>query len=255
MEIGFIGCGKIAEPMIRSLYRRFPDCGIFVSRRGESTSARLSEELVNVRAGDNQWVLDQSRVVFLCVLADIARNQLPGLQFRKDHQVISVMTDIDLAEISKLISPAKSPCVTIPLPFIETGGCPLPVFPQSAVFERLFSDENEIITLSRESAIGPHFAATAILSTLMAYLDCTSKWLGRKSGNSTDGEIYVSTLVSGYLDSLKKDGNQRFLEAINELTTEGGLNYQLLGHNKDAGMLDTLEAGLEALDRRLNGAG
>jgi pyrroline-5-carboxylate reductase len=232
MNTGFIGCGKIAEPMIRYLARRFPDSIISVSNRTESVSEKLSREFKHVRAGDNQWVLDGSETVFLCLLADVARDALPRLKFDPSHRVISVMA-------------------TIPLPFMESGHCPLPVFPEPRILEPLFADENRIITVSRESDIGSHFAATAILSTLMAQLHRTSLWLGKNSGNTVDAETYVATLVSGYLNSIPKDGNQRFLQAIKDLSTEGGLNFQLLNHNRDAGILDTLEAGLEILGQRL----
>ncbi len=251
LKIGFIGCGKIAEPMVRSLCRRYPDSEISASKRTEVVSTRLCNEFQNVSVGENQWVLDQSDIIFICVLAGVAKSDFPGLSFKPDHQVISVMADISLEEVSQLIAPAKNPCVTIPLPFIDTGGCPLPVYPQSKILEQLFRDENEIITVNHESAMGPHFAATAILSTLMAQLDCVSKWLGEKSGSAINGEIYTATLVSGYLNSLRKDGAERFLEAMHDLSTEGGLNTQLLNHNKDSGMLDVLKDGLEKLGERL----
>ena len=251
IKVGFLGCGLIAEPMVRSLCRNFPDMKIFVSERSTTTSNRLSSEYENVSAGENQWVLDNADIIVLSILASTAREILPDLNFKSEQQIISVMADINLQEVSTLVEPAKNPCVTIPLPFIETGGCPLPVFPESPALETLFGQDNTIILQSSEEAMGPHFAATAILSTLMAQLDCTSKWLGSKSGSNTDAEIYVLSLVSGYLGCLIQDGDARFLEAMKDLSTEGGLNTQLLNHNKNAGMLSTLETGLEDLHQRL----
>ena len=253
MKIGFIGCGKIAEPMIRSLCRQFPDYSIFVSHRSESISQALVEQFDNVLAGDNQWVIDNSDIVVLSVLANVARTEFPGLNFRDDQQMISVMADIDLAETAQLIAPATSVCVTIPLPYIETGSCPLPVFPASSVLQSLFASENEIIVQSSEKAMGPHFAATAILSTVMAQLDTVSNWLSEQTVEQKNAEKYVASLVSGYLGALEKDGHGRFLEAMQDLSTEGGLNTQLLNHNRDAGMLDTLNEGLQQLGKRLRG--
>jgi pyrroline-5-carboxylate reductase len=251
MNTGFIGCGKIAEPMIRYLVRRFPDSVISVSNRTESISEKLCSEFNQIQAGDNQWVLDHSDTVFLCLLSEVARDVLNQLNFNPSHQVVSIMAGASFDEVQAMISPATELCITIPLPFIVSGNCPLPVFPGSEILEQLFGDENRIITVSSESDIGSHFAATAILSTLMAQLHHTSLWLGENTGNPFDAEIYVATLVSGYLNSIPKDGNQRFLQAIEDLSTEGGLNFQLLNHNRDAGILDTLGAGLEKLGQRL----
>ena len=239
--------------MVRSLVSEFADCRLFVSHRSEAVSEQLCRTYSQVERGDNQWVLDHSDYVVLSVLAAVAREILPNLEFRADQTIISVMADIDLAEVSTLIAPAVDPCVTIPLPFIATGGCPLPVFPKSPALEKLFGRSNPVITVAKEMDIGPHFAATAILSTLMAQLNLTSSWLGNLTGNRTDGEIYVASLVSGYLDALDKDGMERFVEAMQDLSTEGGLNTQLLNHNLDSGMLETLERGLNGLHKRLNG--
>ena len=255
MKIGFIGCGKIAEPMIRSVARRFPQARIYVSKRSADTSLRLESQIENLKVGDNQWVLDQSDIIVLSVLANVARRIFPDLNFRKNHKTISVMADISLAEVCDLIGPAHNPCVTIPLPFIETGNCPLPVYPDSALLEQIFGDENPIILLESEEHMGPHFAATAILSTMMAQLNCAGSWLGNKTGSLVNAEIYVASLVSGYLNTVPKDGNNRFLEVMQDLSTEGGLNTQLLNHNRSAGMLTTLNAGLEALGERLKGNG
>jgi pyrroline-5-carboxylate reductase len=147
--------------------------------------------------------------------------------------------------------------VTIPLPFIEHGGCPLPVYPQSDELTLLFGSENTIITLDQEAAIGPHFAATAILSTTMKQLNSVAHWLSAKTGNASDAERYVATLVSGYLGALTKDGKDRFIEAMEDLSTEGGLNNQLRAHITNSGFYDVLHQGLEDLHVRLkqNAAG
>lgn len=253
MNIGFLGCGKIAEPMVRSLARRMPDCKIYVSHRSTEVSSRLCQELDNVIAADNQDILDYSEIIILSMLADVARSVCADLEFKTHHRVLNVMADINLEEISELISPAVNPSVTVPLPFIESGGCPLPVYPDAELVAFLFGDENTILALESESHIGPHFAATALLSTVMAQLDCVSKWLGHKTNNAQAGEIYMLALFSGYLNFLPKDGKQRFVAALRDLSTEGGLNAQLLKHNTSGGMLDRLESGMQQLDARLNG--
>ena len=250
-KVGFLGCGRIAEPMVVSLVKQFPDIQVYVSTRTESVSRALVSRFANVAAGDNQWVVDQADTVVLSVLANVGREIFPALKFRSGQAIINVMADISLAEVHSLTAPADPPCVTVPLPFINGGGCPLPVFPRSAVLEELFGGENTIITLEQENHMGPHFAATALLSTLMAQMDTAADWLGAKTGNREQAEVYVATLISGYLSSLPKDGRERFREALFDLSTEGGLNTQLLTHNRAHGMTEFLYEGFEQLGRRL----
>ena len=251
LSIGFIGCGKIARPMIMSLARRFEACRIVVSVRSESVSRMLEQQIDQVSVAENQAILDQCDIIVLCVLADTARGILPGLKFDTKHQLISVMADISLDEIHQLTAPAAFPCVTVPLPFIETGGCPLPVFPESPLLEQLFGGENTIIPQRAENAMGPHFAATAILSTVMAELDLVSEWLAGYTQDNVASERYVASLLSGYLGAITKDGAGRFKEAMDDLSTEGGLNTQLLTHNRNGGMFAHLEKGLQDLGKRV----
>ncbi len=250
--IGFLGTGKIAEPMIRSLLRRFPNCKLLLSHRSESVSSKF-DSLQNVDILNNQEVISGSDTVVLSVLASVAREILPTLVFKPGQNIISVMADINLAQVAALTAPANSPCVTIPLPFIEQGGCPLPVFPASEVLDQLFGDENQIIVAPNEESISPHFAATAILSTTMKQLDTVSRWLATHSGDQTNAERYVISLVSGYLGALPKDGADRFTEAMQDLSTEGGLNNQLRKEVTKSGHFETLEQGLNALNLRLQG--
>lgn len=253
-SIGFLGTGRIAEPMIRSLARRFPGSRIIVSERSQHIAEKIAE-FDNVSIASNQAILDRCETIFVCLLASVAREALPNLKFRETQGVITVMADISLSEVSGLIAPAHGPCVTIPLPFIEQGGCPLPVFPACPVLEKLYGDENEIITLDSEDAIAPHFAATAILSTTMKQLDVVANWLGNQSGDAQKSERYVVNLVSGYLGAMPKDGRERFKQAMEDLSTEGGLNNQLRQRITESGYYDELKAGLDGLLKRLNSTG
>ena len=233
--------------MIRSLSRRFPRSHIVVSTRTAGVAQQLSTTLENVRALDNQAIVDQADVIFVCLRAEVARTILPDLRFAEHHRVISVMAGMPLEEVSALIAPAENPCVTLPTPFIEVGQCPLPVYPPSQTLSRLFGDENEIIRVENEAGMTFHFAATAVLSTLMTELNLVSHWLSEQTKNKTEAERYIATLVSGYLNTLPKDGQGRFTEAIQELSTEGGLNTRLLHHNDVAGLFDIMRDGLDRL--------
>ena len=61
----------------------------------------------------------------------------------------------------------------------------------------------------------------------MNQLDVVADWLAEFTGSRRDAERYVASLLAGYLESLEKDGNGRFQAAMEDLSTEGGLNNQL----------------------------
>ena len=248
MIVGFLGTGRIAAPMARVLAGAGHE--VLVSERGRDVSAELAAHFTTISVRDNQGVVDGSDVVVVCLLAAAARQELPALRFRADHKVISVMAEISLAEIAGMIGGTRELCVTIPMPFIDSGGCPLPVYPASGTLVELFGADNAVMPMDSEAAMKPHFAATAVMSTLLQELIIVRDWLGAHAGGRVAAEQYVALLASGYLNALPKDGAKRLDEALNDLATAGGLNAQLLRHMRDSGTMEALEQGLDDLFNR-----
>jgi pyrroline-5-carboxylate reductase len=139
MRVGFLGTGEITAAMVRGLQSQSHQ--ILVSPRNAHVAASLAE-LPGVGIAPNDQVVAKSDVVLLCLLARVAGDVLPGLPFRADHTVISVMVDAPLAKLRPLCAPATDIAITIPLPPIAVGGCPLPVYPDTPVLHALFGDRN-----------------------------------------------------------------------------------------------------------------
>lgn len=249
MNIGFIGTGEIAAAMVHGL--EGDGHAIFLSERNKDVAADLSAEVAGVSIHPNQDVLDKSDVVFLCLMADVALEILPDLIFREDHQIISAMVDVDLEKLAELCAPATDIAITIPMPFIAKGGCPLPVFPESPALRTLFGEDNIIIPLAEEAAMNPHFAASALSSALFSMLDTGADWLGAHTGDARGAEAYVAGLFAGYFRHLQTDGDGRFGEVIASLSTTGGLNATLREHLKREGAYDALLSGLDGFEERL----
>lgn len=249
MIVGFLGAGRIAAPMVKALARSGHE--VLVSERNRSVSESLAAEFANVSIRSNRDVVTGSEVVVLCLMASVAREELASLPFRPDHKVISAMAEIGLEEIAGLIGETRELCVTIPMPFIDAGSCPLPVYPASPALEALFGADNAIMPVASESALQPHFAATAMTSTLLRELMVVRDWLAAQAGTRTeDAERYMVLLESGYLRALANDESRTLSDELNHLATEGGLNAQLLRHMTDAGTMDALESGLNGLVNR-----
>ncbi|MGO4851637.1 NAD(P)-binding domain-containing protein [Phaeovulum sp. W22_SRMD_FR3] len=248
-RIGFIGTGAIAEAMVRGLAGRGHE--IAISRRSAAISSRLAEAFSDVQVMENQAILDRSDDVFLCLLADHADEVLRRIAFRPGQRVVSVMLGVNLATLTRLCAPAREIAITIPLAFIQSGGCPLPVYPDSAMLRDLFGARNIVIPLAEEAALSPHFAATALCSTVFDQLRTGAQWLGGLTGDPRAAESYVVACLSGFLAGTPADGAGRIDAALASLDTEGGLNQTLREHMRAAGMNDQLREGLDAFRPRL----
>ena len=249
MNVGFIGTGEIAEALIEGITGQGHK--IYVSNRSNLRSQRLSEEYSDVIACENDEVCSSSNIIFICLMASVARNILPKLSFRTNHQIISVMAHINSHELKSYCLPAKNISITIPLPFVAKGGCPLPVYPHSDALSVLYGTNNSIIVLESPDHIAPHFVISAMLSPVFSLFDLASKWLGSKTGNDLQSEIYLTHLFKGYLDFMPDSERERFTAALHSLSTEGGLNSTLKAHMQEKGTYSALSDGLTLLEKRL----
>ncbi|WP_298571535.1 NAD(P)-binding domain-containing protein [uncultured Aliiroseovarius sp.] len=248
-RIGFIGTGEIAAAIVTGLAGRGHQ--ILVSDRNADVADRLARQHSDVLVTPNDQVVADSDIVFLCLLADVARKVLPTLPFRPDHSVISVMVDVPLSDLKALCAPAVDIAITIPLPSVAVGGSALPVYPESAALRTLFGETDIIIACRDENALNAHFAASALASPILDQMREGAAWLTDLTGDATAAERYVATVFAGFLRQMTTDPDARFEGLLDSLSTEGGLNATLRAHMRDAGTLAELAEGLDTLKPRL----
>lgn len=244
-RIGFIGTGEITTAMVYGLAGQGHQ--ILVSPRNAERAAHLASQVDGVRIAPNEEVVENSDVVFLCLLARVIDEVLPGLPFRKDHSVISVMVDAPLDRLRRLCAPATEIAITIPLPPIAEGGCPLPVYPPSPRLEALFGERNLVLPLRDEAALAAHIGASAICATMLDQLQTAADWLAGLSGDANAAEAYVSAMIRAYLPARPQGGE--LAEALRMLSTEGGYNATLRGAMAPAKA--SLREGLDGFRPRL----
>lgn len=245
MRLGFLGTGEIAAAMLRGL--RGQDHDILISPRNAGMAATLAAELPGVTIAPNEDVVAGSDVVFLCLMARVATDLLPTLPFRADQTIISVMVDAPLAKLRALCAPATNIAITIPLPPIADGGCPLPVYPASPVLEQLFGAKNPVLPLRDEVALQAHLGVSALCSPILDQILTAKDWLADYTGDATSAEAYVATMLRCYLPARAKGGE--VATALSALSTEGGLNATLRAAMVPA--KSTLTQALDGFQQRL----
>ena len=248
-KIGFIGTGEISEAMIHSLGNEGHQ--IWVSRRSEVRSRELANLYSEITVSENQDVIDNADIVILGLMKNTAEQILPDLSFREDHRIISAMVDVSINNLHMYCSPATVITITIPLPFIATAPCPLPVFPDNGTVDEVFGNKNPILPVKSEKALNAHFAATSMASGLFAQMQTLTNWLGDVIEDQQSAETYVVSMLGGYTSSLPIDGNHRIQDALTSLSTEGGLNATMRQHLEDAGVQATIYEGLDSFRTRL----
>ena len=248
-KVGVMGLGEIASRMVEGLAGQ--GHAILVSERSRERSSALAREIEEVGVAANADVVAGSDIVILALMAGTAREVLPGLPFRAGQRIISVMADLPLSDLARLCAPATDIAITIPLPFIARGGCPLPVFPESTALLELFGERNQVRPVASEAALNAHFIATALCSTVLDQLRVGSGWLAGHTGDAAAAEAYVLDLIAGYLGDLARGEGPGIEGALQALSTPGGLNATLRDHLRAAGLTEALARGMQGLEGRL----
>lgn len=246
MKIGFIGTGRITRRLVQGLDPA--EHAITVTRRSESVSKELAAGRPDLAVVEMaQDVVDRSEVVFACLAADVARALLPGLVFTPDHSVISVMAGISLESMRGMVAPADDVCVTIPMPSVEHGGCPLPAYPRSESLEAVYGGRNPVMPVASEAMLEPFWAASGTMASVLTELQTITRWLGDHIDDAETSERYVTSMYAGYLSKLASDGPGSIEMALADLSIEGGFNETLQRRIRDSGHYEALRDGLDML--------
>lgn len=248
-RLGFLGTGAIAEAMVRGLDGAGYD--ILVSERNAETAQRLARDVAGVSVATNDEVVARSDIVIACLMADTAERVLPDLPFRTGHKVISVMADMPRDRLAALVPDVSDLSLAIPLRSVATGGCPMPVWPDTGSVRAVFGERNPVIGVESEAALNAHFGACALSLPVMALLRTGIDWLAAQTGDRAAAETYVTAMFGAYFAAMRKDGSGEVDALMADLGTEGGLNDSLRNTMAQAGAPDALMGGLDGLRERL----
>ena len=240
MGIGVIGTGSIASALVRGIAKDGHD--VVVSERSASHSSALAAEFDNVSVAANQAVVDQSDLVFLGLMAEVASGVLKGLAFRPEQSVISLMAGASLDEVTEMVAPAGTEALMLPFPGIAQGGSPILALGNVQPVHTLFGHRNTVFEVASADEMAAYLCAQAVLSPAACLVGDASAWLGERVADAGQGEAFLRALVAS---SLRNTPCADLVEALN---TPGGYNQRLRIHMEDGGMGSMLAHGLNALE-------
>jgi len=240
MRIGVIGTGTIASAVVEGF--ACDDHRIIVSERSAERAAQLAKTYESVSVAANQSVLDQSEVIFVGLMAEVASDILGNLTFRADHRVISLMAGVKIGDIPEMIAPAQVEAVMIPFPGIAQGGSPIMVQGRAGIVRKLFGTKNQIFELTSDADLAAYMSAQAILSPAVQMVSDAATWLGDRVGDQRQAEVFLRMLVGSSLIG------GECAQLLAALDTPGGYNQRLRMHMIASGMSVALTEGLDKLE-------
>ncbi|MCP4817688.1 MAG: NAD(P)-binding domain-containing protein, partial [Shimia sp.] len=188
MKIGLIGCGTIVDALVRSIAAH--GHSIFVSERGAAISKALADSFDNVARAVNQDVISNSDVIVIGLVDSVAIETLSELKFSPDQRVISVMANMSLEEVQRLVAPAKADAVMIPFPGIANGGSPILVQGTNDLVRHFWGAENSLFDLATKTELDAYLCAQAVLSPVSRMIGEAADWLAPKLQDPSQGEAF-----------------------------------------------------------------
>lgn len=252
MKIGFLGTGAIAEAMIIGLVKSGWTEAILVSARNKVRSNELAIRFANIRIMvENQSIVSEADVLFLSMLPNQAHDVLQSLIFQEIQVVVSLVAGISIEQLQTIVKPAKKIHRIIPMPPIEIGVGPIPVFPPSPILESLLGRIGTVIPVEDEDHFSTFSASSALMATFFELVATNARWIESQGVSRQQGAMYSASLFHA-LALLAQDLDPQELQSISqECLTAGGLNEQVLNSTTADGWFRLIEHQLDQILERI----
>jgi pyrroline-5-carboxylate reductase len=226
---------------------------VLVSPRNAEVAAGLAQRFATVDdAPDNQTVVDDTRVVIVCVRPAVAQTVLAELRFPADRVVISAMAGVPVSTLQRLVAPATDVARVIPLPSVARREGITPVHPPNAAATELFDRLGETVELADAKAFDAFSAPTATIAAHFGYLNAIAAWLESQEIPGPAATRYVASIFAGLAEATRS--GESFEQLAREHATAGGINEQFLAWLEQGGTFEHVSAGLQRVLDRLNAA-
>lgn len=252
-RIGVIGTGAIAEALLIGMIEHCRCSGpIRVSLRNEQRSSRLADRFENVVIDQsNQSIVDQADMIIFAVLPDQAAAVLNDLTFRDDQTLINLVAGFPVAELRQIVSPLSRVHRLIPLPPVEFGLGPLPLFPPCEEIARLFSGCGKVIQVEDESAFAGFAAVSGLMATHHRLTATVTQWVASRGVSAENAAAYTSHMFHA-LTHLESTASAADLQGLaRECVTRGGLNELALDQLEELQWFDQVVERLDNIEARL----
>lgn len=231
LTIGLLGTGKIGSAVLTGFCSEggWQPKRVVVSARTKAKADALVAKFpsrVSIGAS-NQEIIDQSDVIFIGLLPNVAKEELPRLHFAPTKKVVSMMATIPYDELLELVKlPRENVVRTVPLTSSSKRSGPILAFPVNEFVRDLLSQIGTPVMVATEAEITTLTGMTALITYFYATCASTQKWC---VNNGVDDQSSRS-FVAAFFKSLAEAGaesTESFDEMADEGATPGGLNEQV----------------------------
>jgi pyrroline-5-carboxylate reductase len=219
--LGFIGTGSLASFFVEGLRRAGAGDEIMVSPRNAEKAEALRRRF-GVTIAENQRIADHCDLVVVSVLPRQAEEVLRPLRFRAGQTVLSVMSDVRLARLRDLVSPAEAAVSMMPGSSNAYNVGPSVLHPDNAAARRLLEKLGPVHAYAAEETFlaASVMGAFSGMATLM--MGEAMDWFTRHGLEPADARRLVAGILKGNATALL-EMPQPMAEVTRGVVTPGGI--------------------------------
>lgn len=200
-SLGFIGTGSLAGFFVEGLSRAAAGYEIMVSPRNAEKAESLRRRFGVTIAG-NQHIADTCDLVVVSVLPRQAETVLRPLCFRAGQTVLSVMSDIRLARVRELVSPAYAAVSMMPGSSNAYNVGPSVLHPENAAARALLERLGPVHAYDTEDTFLAASVMGAFSGMATLLLGEVMDWFTRHGLDAQDSRRLVAGLLKGNATAL-----------------------------------------------------
>jgi pyrroline-5-carboxylate reductase len=255
MKIGFIGTGTISEAVITGMMKAGLKIDeIIVSARSRKTSADLAARYSCVSiCEDNQDIINQSDLLFLAVLPQIAEEVITPLTFRADQEVCSLIATIPVEKITAWGGEVARITRAVPLPPVaELNGITVLSGPSEHV-EMIFNALGGAIVTKSLREFDAYTVPGSSMGLYFGIQELIADWIKDQGGDRQEARRFIASLFAA-LSRTAEQSEDSFSVLRSEHSTPGGLNEQMFRVFCGSGGKDALNDAMNAVADRITKA-
>jgi len=256
--IGIIGCGKIGASICKGYansnnINERPNKILVTSRSIDKVNKLKNEYPDIIEISNNNDIINNSDIIFIGLLPNVARELLPTLKFNDKNFIISMMAAVDIDELLLLTKISSNNIVrTVPLPSCSRRSGPILLYPNNEKAIKILEIIGRPFTCNNENDMKPLISMTGHISSFYELMRVSQDWFINEGISDKIARQYVSSFYLSLAESALSS-NDTLSELVEEAATPGGINEQTMKYLKSTNHFNDQSTSLTSILNRLRG--
>ncbi|MCY4320909.1 MAG: NAD(P)-binding domain-containing protein [Bdellovibrionaceae bacterium] len=263
LKLAFLGAGSMAQNLIKGYLNQsnIKSKNIFISGRDSQKAHKLSNQLKVHALSDNEELLEQADIIFLCIKPQDGQKTIEELchKWSDKQTVLSVMAGVSFKQLKKWGLRIKRLIRLMPNTNVCMGQGLLPFCSLNnqvnlnGFIEEILRPLGMVLVLEEEKLLDPLTVACASGSSfVLEIMSYWEEWLNGEGFSKEQAKKLTLKTFLGTCSMAEKRISKSFSELQQEIVSKKGISHAGLKNLRELEMERVLRLSFEQAQLRLN---